>query len=87
MVWGLNPLSSMHFPCLICKIIALNTTQQLFLRISYDRITILCQRNLNPQVSLAGSKPRPCVSKHIYLLTLDISRKVVWEVWWVTAPK
>lgn len=32
MVWGLNSISSLHFQCLICKIITLNTTQHLFLR-------------------------------------------------------
>lgn len=37
-------------------------------------------KEFEPQVALAGNEPRPHVSKHIYLLTPDISRKVVWEV-------
>lgn len=39
----LNPVSSLHFQCLICKMITLNTTQHLFLRI---RLWLLYYRTI-----------------------------------------
>lgn len=42
---------------------------------------------MNPQVALPGSEPRPSVSKNVSLLTADIGREAVREVWLITAPK